>query len=242
VRGPGTAGAPPSREKELGSGRSKAAAVVWCCSASAGVLVFQRPAVAANAAIVVTRSNDGGAQRVIGRGSAPVVSPDGRNVAFLQPRAECPRALFADAGCHRLVVADIATGAVQQVAPYAEAPICVVGRFALPRESRLEPRQPQHSGHQPPQRATPRLRYRRGRRFRRRRVDHVLLRRFADPLLCQRRRDAQLHARADRGRLISHRRFAPVRLALRSEKLSSWTATASAATHEASPSRVSRCR
>jgi len=97
--------------------------VVWCASASAGVLVFQRPGAGANAVIVVARSTDGGAPRVIGRGSAPVVSPDGRQVAFLQPRAACPRALFADAGCQRLLVADIATGAIQQFAPYAEAPI-----------------------------------------------------------------------------------------------------------------------
>ena len=97
--------------------------VVWCGSASAGVLVFQRPAAGASAVIVVARSTDGGAPRVIGRGSAPVVSPDGRKVAFLQPRVACPRALFAEAGCHRLLVADIATGAIQQLAPYAEAPI-----------------------------------------------------------------------------------------------------------------------
>ncbi|HEY5197751.1 MAG TPA: hypothetical protein VIJ51_12075 [Solirubrobacteraceae bacterium] len=97
-------------------------AAVWCVPASAGVLVFQRPAVG-DSAIVAARSSDGGAARVIGRGADPVVSPNGRRVAFIQPRASCPRALFAGQGCSRLLVADLDSDATTQVAPFAQPPI-----------------------------------------------------------------------------------------------------------------------
>jgi hypothetical protein len=94
----------------------------WCVPASAGVLVFQQPALG-DAAIVAARSSDGGAAHVIGRGADPVVSPNGRRVAFIQPRASCPRALFAGQACSRLVVADLDTGVTKQVAPFAQPPI-----------------------------------------------------------------------------------------------------------------------
>jgi hypothetical protein len=86
------------------------------------VLVFQRPALG-DPAIVAARGSDGGAARVIGRGTDPVVSPNRRRVAFVQPRASCPRALFAGQGCRRLVVADLDTGVTEQVAPFAQPPI-----------------------------------------------------------------------------------------------------------------------
>jgi hypothetical protein len=95
---------------------------VWCTPASAGVLVFQQPALG-DSAIVAARSSDGGATRVIGRGADPVVSPNGRRVAFIQARASCPRALFAGHGCGRLLVADPDSGVTTQVAPFAQAPI-----------------------------------------------------------------------------------------------------------------------
>jgi hypothetical protein len=94
----------------------------WCAPASAGVLVFQRHALG-EPVIVAARSGDGGAARVIGRGRDPVVSPNGRRVAFVQPRASCPRAQFAGQGCRRLVVADLDTGVTEQVAPFAQPPI-----------------------------------------------------------------------------------------------------------------------
>jgi hypothetical protein len=94
----------------------------WCAPASAGVLVFQRPAVG-DSAIVVARSSDGGAARVVGRGADPVVSPNGLRVAFIQGRVSCPPAFDATEGCGRLLVADLHTGTTVQIAPYAQTPI-----------------------------------------------------------------------------------------------------------------------
>jgi hypothetical protein len=94
----------------------------WCAPASAGVLVFQRPAIG-DSAIVVARGSDGGAARMVGRGADPVVSPNGLRVAFIKARVSCPPAFAAGGGCGRLLVADLGTGTTVQIAPYAQAPI-----------------------------------------------------------------------------------------------------------------------